>query len=117
MGSKNPLRLGNIETLAAVHPTELEHQEGYAYLYRGRWTGLTEPDNNSFPRRSRLIVVENGKLLGPAHAAHVEIRTEGAGRYSHWEGDPPSPYLLFSTSDNSDPRSNGRLYHVGVLIW
>ncbi len=54
---------------------------------------------------SRLICYENGKALGPAHANHDEIQNIGKGRYSHWYRR-----ILFSTSDNSDPKNNGRIY-------
>jgi hypothetical protein len=47
----------------------------------------------------------DGQLLGPPHASHEEIRRSGGGRYSHWEGR-----LYFSSSDGSDPRTNGRRY-------
>ncbi len=57
------------------------------------------------PRRSRLLVVEDGRPLGPSHASHDEIRALGGGRFSHWGAQ-----LFFSTSDNSDPTSNGRTY-------
>ena len=57
------------------------------------------------PQVSSLALSESGTLLGPAHSLHDEIRIEGRGRYSHWNG-----YLYFSTSDNSDPRTNGRQY-------
>ena len=35
-------------------------------------------------------------------------RKDGKGRYSHWGARS----LWFSTSDNSDPRTNGREYKV-----
>lgn len=54
---------------------------------------------------SHLVLLENGKPLAAAHAAHADIRQIGEGRYSHW-----GQTLYLSTSDNSDPRSNGRLY-------
>jgi len=47
--------------------------------------------------------------LGPAHTVHPEIRERGSGGYSHWQDS-----VYFSTSDNSDPRSNGRRYHAYV---
>jgi hypothetical protein len=56
---------------------------------------------------SRLVLYEDGKALGPRHAAHADIRGIGLGRFSHW-GDA----LYFSTSDNTDPRSSGRRYTV-----
>jgi hypothetical protein len=58
--------------------------------------------------RSALILYEDGKPLGPARAVHAQIREHGQGRYSHWT----RATLYFSTSDNSDPRVNGRKYRV-----
>jgi hypothetical protein len=54
-------------------------------------------------RSSKLT--ENGRPLGPGGALHEDIRQMGQGRYSHWGGG-----LYFSTSDNSDPNTNGRKY-------
>jgi len=62
-------------------------------------------DDVDDPHRSRLVVLEDDKPLGPAHIAHDIIRSEGRGAFSHWEGR-----LFFSTSDQTDPRSNGRKY-------
>ena len=56
---------------------------------------------------SSLRLFEDGRELGPAHAAHDSIRTLGSGRFSHW-GDN----LYFSASDNSNPQTNGRAYTV-----
>jgi hypothetical protein len=86
------------------------------------WPWQTAPDTISDLRRSRLILFEDGRPLWPPHQGHPEIRSLGKGRYSHWSG-----YILFSASDNDDPRTNGRHYHaidrarlspsVGVLPW
>lgn len=59
--------------------------------------------------RSLVMVLEDGTPLGPAHAHHAIIRSEGGGGFSHWDHS-----LFFSTSDNSDPRTNGRSYSVAV---
>ncbi len=56
---------------------------------------------------SSLLLFEDDRPLGPAHAPHDEMRALGGGRFSHW-GAP----LYFTTSDNTDPRSNGRRYAV-----
>jgi hypothetical protein len=61
--------------------------------------------------RSQLMFLENGKPLKP-HEAHVLIRDEGLGRFSHWGAHG----LLFSSSDNTDPRTNGREYKA-VYPW
>lgn len=55
--------------------------------------------------RSRLLLCEDGNLIGTPHSIHGDIAQKGGGRYSHWGTD-----LIFSTSDNSDPNSNGRSY-------
>jgi hypothetical protein len=61
--------------------------------------------------RSQLMLFEDGKPLQP-HQAHELIRREGLGRFSHWGGRG----LIFSSSDNTDPRTNGREYKV-VYPW
>jgi len=57
--------------------------------------------------RSSLRLFEAGVELGPAHSLHEDIRTRGGGRFSHW-----GRWLLFSASDGSDPRTNGRAYTI-----
>jgi pectate lyase len=63
---------------------------------------LSDRESASF-----MEVFEDGRPLGPGHAPHEDVRRLGQGRFSHW-GDR----LYFSTSDNSDPRTNGRHYTV-----
>jgi hypothetical protein len=59
--------------------------------------------------RSRVALCEDGRLLGPAHSPHQDIRRLGRGRFSHW-----NDLLYFSTSDNTDPNDNGRSYRIIV---
>jgi hypothetical protein len=54
---------------------------------------------------SPALLYEDGQLLGPGNVMHSEIGSRGKGRFSFWEGN-----LIFSASDNSDPRTNGRQY-------
>ena len=63
-------------------------------------------DTNATPTRSGYLLCENGYALGPPHTIHTEIAAKGKGRFSHWT----SIGFIFSTSDNSDPNSNGRSY-------
>ncbi|MFH1345631.1 MAG: hypothetical protein ABIL01_31160 [Pseudomonadota bacterium] len=63
------------------------------------------------PRASNLSLLENGKALGPPHSFHSSIWEPGRGHYSHW-GDSTASVVVFSTSDNSDPRTNGRSYVI-----
>ncbi len=59
--------------------------------------------------RSRTILAENGQAHSIRTISLAEIRTVGGDRYGHF-GDQ----VIFATSDNSDPRNNGRVY---TLAW
>jgi hypothetical protein len=67
---------------------------------------LESGDTGERPTRSPYVVCENRRPLGPAHSAHAEIASKGNGRFSHWA----TTGFIFSTSDNSDPNTNGRRY-------
>jgi hypothetical protein len=115
---------GLLDQNAALQPSEIQAQRGNAYL--ARWSGIPghaflsdliyPEDSNAWRNSSTLEIFEDGLRLGPAHALHSEIAALGSGRYSHWQG-----YLVFSSSDNTDPRSNGRIYSIrqspsGILV-
>jgi hypothetical protein len=88
----------------SIQPDGDEGSRGYViFSPHGRW------DSPGRTQESQNELLENGSRIGPAHAIHAEIRTAGGGRYSHWNG-----FLYFSTSDNSDPRTNGRRYELVV---
>ena len=78
-----------------------------------RWVADLPPelsggtDNNDQPYQSPLRLLEDGTELGPGHALHATIHDSGDGRYSFWMG-----VIYFSTSDGSDPNTNGRTYSV-----
>ncbi len=61
------------------------------------------------PYASRIELWEDGRPLGPRHAQHGAIVEAGGGRYSHW-----LHWVRFSSSDGSDPATNGRRYEVSV---
>jgi hypothetical protein len=85
----------------------IKHDAGYSYCFKlpGDWPG----DDAAEPHRSRLVLWEDDKCLGPAHSQHADIRSMGDGAYSHWHD-----FLFFSSSDRSDPRKNGRSYRCEV---
>jgi hypothetical protein len=58
--------------------------------------------------KSPALLFEDGRPLGPARA--TDIATKGLGGYSHRK----THGMVFSTSDNSDPRKNGRRYYVVI---
>jgi len=120
------LRQADTRYQFGLMPKDIAHNEGAAFQAplsgQVSWPWQRAPDTMSNQRQSGLILFENGHPLGPPHQAHAEIRNLGNGRFSHW-----SNYILFSASDNSDPRTNGRYYYavdharlsplVAVLPW
>jgi hypothetical protein len=88
-----------------AEPAKFRRLTGHSFLFKlPELDSSADSSDNS--TRSTLVLREDGKLLGPAHTAHSEIRDTGLGRFSHWKGLG----LIFSTSDNSDPNTNGRNY-------
>jgi len=75
------------------------------------WTARVSPwIPDDFSGASTLLLLEDGRPLGPGHSLHDDIRQLGDGRYSHWGRS-----IFFSTSDGSDPRHNGRRYSIEEL--
>ncbi len=104
-----PDALGLLDGVTRIPQDQIESEEGCCYVVAVH--SLTDiqsdgPGSNA----SRLLLFEDGRSLGPAHCSHVDVRELGAGRFSHWSGQ-----LYFSTSDNSDPRSNGRSYALATV--
>ena len=62
-------------------------------------------DSANAPRKSQLKLYEDGTRLRLEHSLHRQIREEGKGRFSHW-----GSFLIFSSTDNSNPATNGRKY-------
>ena len=84
-----------------------EKRDGFAFA--ARLPGhAASADSVESPRRSRLMLYEDGVPVGFAHQPHLHIAAHGGGRYSHWNDT-----LVFSATDNSDANANGREYSVG----
>ena len=74
---------------------KIRHSGEFAYVASTKRFGLN----------SAILLEDDVPLPGPVNASHDSIRKLGNGRYSFWFAE-----VSFSTSDNSDPRNNGRLY-------
>jgi SAM-dependent methyltransferase len=69
-------------------------------------------DGCGWTSRSTLGLYEDGVPLQPPHSDHVLIRAEGGGAFSHWDNQ-----VYFSTTDGSDPNTNGRSYRYTTARW
>lgn len=98
------LAFAEFERRIVFAPGKIEHRSGHLCAYSVRALEYLA-DNQQDPHRSPLELTENGKPIGHAHSVHSEIIANGCGQYSHY-----GTYFLFSSSDNSDPRTNGRIY-------
>jgi hypothetical protein len=80
------------------------------YAYRVALPSLASlGDTDANLTFSPTLLCEDKLLLGPPHTVHAEIVRDGWGRFSHY-GDS----VIFSSSDNSDPNSNGRQYAIVI---
>lgn len=95
-----------------IDASSVRHGSGSTYVWRvpdAGWFYQIRSDSPVNPGLSFMQLFEDGVALGPDHSSHSEIRDLGHGRFSHWQGD-----LLFSSSDNSSPSTNGKHYTVRV---
>lgn len=103
-----PTRLGEPFTFyGRLTATEITPETGFAYFVPKDFA--TKADTSGDATASRLRLYEDGVALGTAHSLHSDIRSVGLGRYSHWGGN-----LYFASSDNTDPRTNGRVYSYRI---
>lgn len=86
-------------------PMPFEHHGGRSWSATLPELEQLADNMTEIPNGSPVVICEDRRLLGPAHALLGDIAKSGKGRYLHW-----GRYLVFSTSDNSDPNANGRSY-------
>ncbi len=110
------LALHGLAIRATLSPDAMASFGGSAYsaslptILAPMFTG--SGDDASGGSWSNLTITEDGHRLGPAHSPHAQIRSEGLGAYSHWGNG-----IVFSATDGSDPRDNGRSYDVSYRVF
>ena len=98
-------------TAAIVLRPPFEHYDSERYTYRARARLAFASVDTATEKHATVELTENGKRLGPANSSRDDIATRGHGRYSFMQ-DGMSQVLFFSTSDDSDPNTNGRVYRL-----
>jgi hypothetical protein len=100
----------------SIPSSAIAKELGHAFVapvqYENSSLYVLPTDRNEAAYESDLALFENGSALGPAHTLHARIRELGDGRFSHWQGS-----IIFSSSDGSDPRVNGRIYSIESPIF
>ncbi|GEM_PF-2905865 len=107
--AKSPAHGSGAGNWLTLDITDMEPETGLATAVALPAEYADFASNSQDPKRSVLVVEEDGELLGPSNSVHKLIRETGMGAYSHW-----GQRLLFTSSDNSDPRSNGRTYRIRI---
>ncbi len=90
--SLRPKQKGKLEVV--------QHEGGHCYCSQIDPRLISETEG-----WSRVVVYEDGRPLPRPRVFPQLIRKEGRGAYSHWLG-----IVYFSSTDNSDPRTNQRTY-------
>jgi len=85
-----------------------ESKFGVGQERQGLFENLTDSEDDN--HRSPIELYEDDKPLGPAHSTQDDVANLGHGRFSHWRKNGTT--LYWSSSDNSDPNTNGRAYWV-----
>jgi hypothetical protein len=86
----------------------LSQLEGYAYKVSiPQLSGVGDTAERA--TRSPAVVCEGDHRMGPGHSPFLEIIQKGAGRFIHY-----NDAVVFSSSDNTDPNSNGRRYKIVI---
>ena len=106
---------GWLTRTAMLAPAAIGPLKGYAFeipiakVWSPSWfvSFFYPSDSMSDPAISSMQLTEGLHSLGPPHSLHQDIIEKGDGRFSNWNN-----WLVFSASDNSDPRTNGRAYSV-----
>jgi hypothetical protein len=96
---------GAVAELRASHIYKFQGEFAYAVPARA----LEEfADNLGKGLQSPFVVYEDDQPLGPSHTLHADISKLGHGRFSHWT----LIGFIISSSDGTNPASNGRKYWV-----
>lgn len=92
-----------LEVIPAASIRPLSGSPSFAYVTDFNGSAADGP----FYKHSRIQIYEDGNLLHGPHAEENTIAEVGTGLWKH-----QPRRLVFSSSDNTDPRTNGREYSV-----
>lgn len=97
--------LENLLPLKLTPPFKHLRGSGYQAELPNIFKDFANTPDNFF--NSSMRILEDGRPLKLPFGDMLNIYYCGGGAYNHW-----SNILLFSTSDNTDPNTNGRTYEI-----
>jgi len=102
--SQGKLLIPAFQNRVVINTKDAVLEEGNSYFLHLNidWKGQSQAEYDS-----SVIIYEEGIPLGRPNSSSQEISTEGDGHY-FIQGN----HLWFSSSDNTDPRVNDRLYEI-----
>jgi asparagine synthetase B (glutamine-hydrolysing) len=94
----------SFENFYNINKQDIIHESGNCYKVK---IGINH-HGFKYSNKSRFTLLENNSPLPYPVTNHSLIREKGNGRYCIWT----SNVLYFSTMDNSDPRTNDKVYAI-----
>lgn len=89
-----------------IDSSSIKHENKYCWTIQlPESARLTDDEINT--NKSTLVLLEDGFPFGIPYSHYDKIREGGGGLYSHWKDK-----LYFSTSNNTNPTTNGRSYSM-----
>ena len=108
-----PERFAPVERIV-IKASEIAHKSGFAYYVKldlkDKFPYRYIVKYNDQSRNYTLRLLENGVVLAPSQVGNDVIRNIGSGSSAY----VPGGFFMFSASDNSDPRTNGKSYVVFI---
>jgi len=104
-----PVRFAPVERIV-LKASDIVRDSGFAYYakldVKDKFPYKFIVKNNSQSLNYKLRLLENGVVLAPSQVENDVIRNIGSGSSAY----APGGFLMFSASDNSNPRTNGKSY-------
>ena len=93
----------SFENFYNINKQDIKHEIGNCYIAK---IGINNPGLKYFDK-SRFTLLENNNPLPYPVTNHSLIRETGNGMYCFWTSNS----LYFSATDNSDPRTNDKIFY------
>ncbi len=102
---------GPLDNLATIRAADIAPAGGYAHAAPVGIPALRMEDGGLL-LRGRLELLEDGRPLAHSRGSRTGVSADGAGRFVADGGQ-----VVFSATDNTDPRTNGKSYALRANVY